>query len=137
MPRHERASQQAMTQVLPRGADGPHWRAVLEARWQLRVREVTELSLAYHTAVAAAPDDDGAGAGRPEIRVLLTRTVAVRRQLANVEEALDRLAAGNFGCCEQCESWIPAGLLAIAPETRYCPRCAPDLAWAEAGHSRR
>ena len=123
MSREERTSQAAMTAEPAAGTGGPRWRALLEARWQARVREVTELSLAYHVAAAAAPGGTGDGAGKPEIQALLRRTVAARRKLADVEEALGRLAAGRFGSCEQCGSQIPAGLLATTPETRYCPRC--------------
>jgi RNA polymerase-binding transcription factor DksA len=95
------------------------WRSLLEDRWQTRLREVTELSLAYHAVAAAAADVRGDGAER-----LLRRTVAARRKLADVEEALARLAAGTFGRCEQCGSAIPAGTLAAVPEARYCPACA-------------
>ena len=102
---------------------GPRWRALLEARWQAHVQEVTELSLAYHVAAAAVPGGSGDGTGQPAIAALLRRAVGARRKLADVEEALGRLAAGSFGSCEQCGSAIPAGLLAVAPETRYCPRC--------------
>jgi DnaK suppressor protein len=118
------------------GTRGPRWRALLEARWQARVREVTELSLAYHVSAAAAPDGTGDGAGQPETRALLGRAVAARRKLADVEDALGRLAAGSFGSCEQCGSAIPTGLLATVPETRYCPRCdaEPVRARAVAGH---
>ena len=105
------------------GAPGPRWRALLEARWQAHVQEVTELSLAYHVAAAAVCDDIGDGAGQPEVASLLRRVAAARRKLADAEEALGRLAAGTFGSCEQCGSAIPAGLLTAAPETRYCPRC--------------
>ena len=114
---------------------GPHWRALLEARWQAHVQEVTELSLAYHVAAAAVPGGSGDGTGQPEIAALLRRAVEARRKLADVEEALGRLAAGSFGCCEQCGSAIPAGLLTAAPETRYCPRCdapSPESGQAEA-----
>jgi DnaK suppressor protein len=130
MSREERSTQATMI-------SRPYWRSLLEARWQARVREVTELSLAYH--VAAAPDDTGAGDGRPELRALLCRAVAARRKLADVEEALGRLAAGRFGCCEQCGSQVPAGLLDAAPETRYCPRCDPETARVRtvAGRGRR
>jgi RNA polymerase-binding transcription factor DksA len=123
-----------MTADQAAGTRGPHWRAVLEARWQARVREVTELSLAYH--VAAAPDGAAGGDGRPETQALLRRAVAARRKLADVEEALGRLAAGRFGCCEQCGAPIPAGLLAAAPETRYCLRCDPKTtrSLSVAGH---
>jgi RNA polymerase-binding transcription factor DksA len=123
-----------MTAEPATGTRGPHWRAVLEARWQARVREVTELSLAYH--VAAAPDNGTGGDGRPQTQALLRRTVAARRRLADVEEALGRLAAGRFGSCEQCGTPVPAGLLAEEPEARYCPGCDPKTArnLAVAGH---
>ena len=112
------------------GTGGPRWRALLEARWQARVREVTELSLAYHVAAAAGGtgDEAGDGTGQPKVRALLRRAVAARRQLADIEEALGRLATGSFGSCEQCASQIPAALLAAAPETRYCPRCDAEPA---------
>ena len=112
---------------------GPRWRARLEARWQAYVQEVTELSLAYHVAAAAACDDIGDGAGRPEVASLLRRVAAARRKLADVEEALGRLAAGTFGSCEQCGSPIPAALLTAVPETRYCPRCDAPSPEPEAG----
>lgn len=101
MPQQER--------VTPAGIRAPRWRALLEARWQARLQEVTELSLAYHEL---------------QRRELLCRTIAARRKLADVEEALGRLAAGTFGACEQCGVQIPARLLAATPERRYCPRCA-------------
>jgi hypothetical protein len=133
------------------GIRAPRWRAVLEARWRARLQEVTELSLAYHAAAAAGPPDpaaaaepaDPAGPADPQpsaggpgplrtqrllrhellCRELLFRAIVARRKLADVEEALGRLAAGTFGSCEQCGSPIAAGLLAVIPERRYCPRC--------------
>jgi RNA polymerase-binding transcription factor len=89
------------------------WRALLEKRWEVRLRELIELSLAYHTAADAQRDTDA----------LLHRAVSARRKLAEVEEALVRLTAGGFGRCEACGSAVPPGLLAVIPETRYCPRC--------------
>jgi RNA polymerase-binding transcription factor DksA len=137
MSREQRAGQAAMTSELRSEARGPRWRALLEARWQARLRELTELSLAYHVAVAAPLSAASAGsasagsaspgsaspAGRPEAQTLLRQTVTARRKLADVEEALSRLAAGQFGRCEQCGGQIPDGLLATAPEIRYCARC--------------
>jgi DnaK suppressor protein len=108
---------------------GPRWRAILEDRWRDRVQEITELSLAYHSAVAGAPD----GSEDKRARRLLRRTVAARRRLADTEDALTRLAAGGFGRCEQCAAPIPVVLLAAAPETRYCPGCAAGALPAKAG----
>jgi DnaK suppressor protein len=149
MPPEECSSPAAIARIRPTGARGPRWRTLLEARWQARVREVTELSLAYHGAAAsAAGSASGSAAGsasapgrdltwpdQRQVEALLRRTVAARRRLADVEEALGRLAAGEFGFCEQCGSAIPARLLAVTPETRYCPHCdarparADALAW--------
>lgn len=99
------------------GSAAPRWRSLLEARWRTRLQEVTELSLAYHAAAAGALDDRQA-------RRLLRRAVAARQRLADTEEALGRVAAGTFGRCEQCGARIPGVLLAAAPESRYCARCA-------------
>ena len=112
----------------PAAPHGPYWRPILEDRWRARLAEVTELSLAYH-AVTVATDGPGEQPdvadpeADPAARRLLRRTVAARRGLADVEEALNRLAAGRFGACEQCGSAIPGALLSIVPETRYCPGC--------------
>jgi len=97
------------------------WRAILEARWRLRLQEVTELSVAYHAAASGSIEDRQA-------RRLLRRAVAARQRLADTEDALGRVAAGAFGRCEQCGTGISEVLLAAAPESRYCPRCAAAAA---------
>jgi RNA polymerase-binding transcription factor len=102
------------------GRSGPRWRAILEARWRIRLQEVTELSVAYHTAAADTPG----GIEDRHARRLLRQAVAARQRLADTEDALGRLAADDFGRCEQCSDPIPEALLAVAPERRYCARCA-------------
>jgi DnaK suppressor protein len=127
--------------VIAAGRDRAWWRALLETRWQARLEELTERSLAYHRAEGAILDARGAsrigqqrGASRigqqgggevglREAQALLSLAVSARRKLIDVEEALGRLATGEFGRCEQCGAAIPAGLLALTPEARYCLRC--------------
>jgi DnaK suppressor protein len=128
MRRAERARPMAIAPMLSAGTRSPRWRGLLEARWQARLEEVTELSLTYHGTAAADPDGHGDGHGQQENQRLPRRTVAARRKLADVDEALGRLAAGNFGYCEGCGSAIPAGLLAVIPERRHCPRCGTEPA---------
>lgn len=99
---------------------GPRWRALLEARWQDRLQKVTELSLAFHDA-GAAPEAHRSTAA---VRRLMGRAAAARRDLADTDDALSRLAGGSFGQCEQCREPIPAARLFRVPEDRYCPRCA-------------
>jgi DnaK suppressor protein len=101
------------------GRSAPRWRAILEARWRIRLQELTELSMAYHTAAADDAEDRRA-------RRLLHRAVAAHQRLADTEDALHRVAAGVFGQCEQCGALIAEVLLAAAPESRYCARCAGD-----------
>jgi DnaK suppressor protein len=107
----------------------PRWRAILEARWRVRLQEVTELSVAYHAAAA----DILAGVEDPRARQLLRRAIAARQRLADTEEALGRVAAGDFGRCEQCATPIDAGLLAADPESRYCVRCAAGTLTGDTG----
>jgi RNA polymerase-binding transcription factor DksA len=101
-----------------REESGPHWRAILEARWRTRLQEVTELSVTYH-ATADAPG----GIEDQQARQLLRRAIKARQRLADTEDALSRLAARSFGQCEQCGAPIPDALLTAAPESRYCIRC--------------
>jgi RNA polymerase-binding transcription factor DksA len=109
--------------------DSPRWRVILEERWRDRLQKVTELSLAYHGATAQASSglkDEGA-------RRLLSQAVAARRRLADTEDALRRLAAGDFGQCEQCRAPIPETLLAAAPEIRYCADCVAAVGLSASG----
>ena len=115
----------------PRGDErsAASWRTVLEARWRLRLQELTELSLAYHAAAADGPD----GPGERHARRVLRRAIAARRRLADTEDALSRVAAGSFGRCEQCGSALPTALLTAAPETRYCGACGDPARPAPGG----
>ncbi|HWC97200.1 MAG TPA: TraR/DksA family transcriptional regulator [Candidatus Sulfopaludibacter sp.] len=47
-------------------------------------------------------------------------------QLRQVEEALDRLASGDFGICLACEEPIAAKRLAAIPWARYCVSCQEE-----------
>lgn len=104
-------------------AEGPLWRALLEARWRDRLQLVTELSLEYHDA-AAAESRNGAGGPGTALQRLMQQASSARRALADTDEALARLAAGRFGRCENCTAPIPARTLRAEPEARYCARCA-------------
>ena len=91
MPNQERSTA-GTTPVL----DGPRWRALLEARWQARLTELTELSLAYHAAAEAIVDAWVDEPDQQEAQVLLGRAVAARRKLADVEEALGRRCDAEY-----------------------------------------
>lgn len=100
-------------------------RALLEARWRDRLERVTTLSLAYHDAAQFVPPGRAAsqGASARRARQLARQAVAERQALAEIEAALDRIAAGRYGWCEQCGRAIAAALLASQPQARYCAAC--------------
>lgn len=101
-------------------ADAARWRRLLDDRWRGRLSQLTATALAYHDAAGAAGADPGDSPSPPE---LLARASAARRALADVEDALARLAGGRYGLCEACGGAIPAWRLTAAPEIRYCPQC--------------
>jgi hypothetical protein len=101
-------------------ARGARWRRLLEDRWRDRLSQLTVTALAYHDAAGVAGADPGGG---PSLPALLTRASAARRALADVEDALARLAGGRYGLCEACGGVIPARRLTAVPEARYCPQC--------------
>jgi RNA polymerase-binding transcription factor DksA len=100
-------------------------RALLEARWRDRLERVTALSLAYHDAAQAAPSGlpSGRGAASRRARQIARQAVAERQALAEIEAALDRIAARQYGWCEQCSRPISPAVLAAEPQSRYCRAC--------------
>jgi RNA polymerase-binding transcription factor DksA len=47
-----------------------------------------------------------------------------RRRLADVDDALDRIAGGRYGRCEECGQPISTARLAARPAARTCISCA-------------
>lgn len=79
-------------------------------------------------AVAADPPDDEhdpEGATTAFERQLLAALIATARaELADVDEAVKRMAAGRAGRCEACGVAIGAERLRALPTARLCIRCA-------------
>lgn len=44
----------------------------------------------------------------------------LRRDLDDIEKALERMDAGTYGTCEVCGAEIPAARLEVMPATRVC-----------------
>jgi DnaK suppressor protein len=49
------------------------------------------------------------------------------RQLRLVEEALDRLDAGDYGICQACDEPIAEKRLQALPWARYCVKCEDEM----------
>lgn len=50
-----------------------------------------------------------------------------REKIHSIDEALLRIAEGEYGICEECDEEIPIGRLKAMPFTRHCVKCKSDL----------
>lgn len=48
-------------------------------------------------------------------------------RLERIEAALERIADGSYGACEECGGRIPKARLEVLPDTPYCVKCASQL----------
>jgi RNA polymerase-binding transcription factor DksA len=48
-----------------------------------------------------------------------------RRELEEIDRALARLEAGDYGTCERCGEAIPAARLRVQPAATTCAACTP------------
>ncbi|GGI08514.1 TraR/DksA family transcriptional regulator [Egicoccus halophilus] len=78
-------------------------------------------------ATADSPDDEHDPEGatiafeRQQVVALLR---AARSRLAELDDACDRLAAGDYGFCAECGQPIPRERLLARPAVRRCASCA-------------
>ncbi|MFP8961931.1 TraR/DksA family transcriptional regulator [Streptomyces nanhaiensis] len=80
-------------------------------------------------ADTARADTARTDTARAEIDARLAESA--RMVLADVEAALERMDRGGYGRCLLCSRPIPARMLEIVPQTRYCAHCR------RAGETRR
>lgn len=51
-----------------------------------------------------------------------------RRELCDIEDALDRIQAGEFGKCSRCGGALGRYRMRAIPEARYCLTCSALVA---------
>jgi RNA polymerase-binding transcription factor DksA len=108
-------------------------RAVLLAEQARLAAQVADLAREFDGIVesaASAPlddehDPDGATVGFERARVAALLAQA-RANLAELDDALARLADGTYGVCASCGRPIPPERLAARPATTVCVACAAD-----------
>jgi RNA polymerase-binding protein DksA len=111
------------------------WHSALEAERGEALSRLASLTLDHEGVVAASRDSnaddehDPEGATiafeRSQIGALVDQ---VQRHLAEIDAALDRVAAGTYGTCESCGEAIGEGRLEARPVARTCIRCAAGRA---------
>ena len=92
----------------------PALRAALLEQRRFRTDQLRQLG-------AEAPADDA------HAEVVATLRRAARVALTDIEAALDRMRAGRYGRCVNCEATIPRERLEILPYVALCMTChRPD-----------
>jgi RNA polymerase-binding transcription factor DksA len=90
-------------------------RSMLEEQFALHTARLTELTLAERL-----PDHGGYNQ-----RTLDALASASQQAVHDAARALQRMAEGTYGRCENCHQPIPLGRLRAVPDVRYCTRCRP------------
>lgn len=95
--------------------------ARLEQAWRDRLQQVADLSVRLYDEEMTPRGVDETLAAERE---LLEEQVAVARHaLVEIEAALQRLAEGRYGDCENCSQPIPEARLQVRPDARRCVPC--------------
>ncbi|MGW6194633.1 TraR/DksA family transcriptional regulator [Kribbella sp. NPDC055110] len=106
-------------------------RELLETERQQALRRLKDLTGAFNEVVAASRDSNADDEHDPEgatIAFERSQVAAlaqqVRLQLREIETAIERLATGTYGVCEQCSQPIATVRLQARPAARTCITCA-------------
>lgn len=90
----------------------------------------TTLGLLKFDSIAKAGrvnEEDQAQMSHDEF-ISLTRNKQDYQALRLVNEALDRIEAGDYGVCHRCEEPISPRRLEVLPWAKYCVRCQERIA---------
>lgn len=71
--------------------------------------------------------DYGLGKGDPAIyewELNLARRQKVKKKVNSIQEALRRMADGEYGICRSCQQSIDPARLEVLPYTELCIKCA-------------
>jgi RNA polymerase-binding transcription factor DksA len=113
--------------TLPRSTEMSPARAAIAARLEQEYETHTE-ELAGLTAPRTKSQHRAPG--KADRAAAHSDAVAVaRRALADVAQALRRLAEGTYGLCEHCLDDIPLEDLELSPAARWCRSCGVSPAY--------
>ena len=109
----------------------------------LQDRENLLVEIRQKNAEAAALGDTGVpDPGDMSTNIFLTDFLHLlsdshRERILMIDEALRRLAEGNYGSCERCGEPIPMKRLEIQPFTPFCVDCKGEMEREEAQRAGR
>lgn len=86
-------------------------------------------------ALIVEPGTDAAQLFGHEKTVVLEK--ALKRDLGEIEKALDKIKKGTYGICENCKKPIDAARLSAKPAAIYCMKCEKSLESVKGKKSRK
>lgn len=99
--------------------------ALLERRRQVERRVGRVQSDVRHQDAPLEADSEEQVVQVENDSVLDALDASGRHELAEIDRALARLDAGEYGSCERCGDEIPAARLRVKPAATTCAACAP------------
>lgn len=90
----------------------------------------TELEEAAELLRSKGKDDwdiDEPMIGGVQWEMVIARQGILEARIDELEDALDRLDAGDYGICEQCGRIISSERLEAVPETTRCAECESEI----------
>jgi RNA polymerase-binding transcription factor DksA len=105
------------------------YRASLDDLWRQKVDQIVVLSIAYDEDVPPGSATDSAPCQPRTDAPAMRRMLRAHEDLALIEDAMDRIEAGTYGICGNCEQPIGADWLAETPYVRDCPACLSQTSW--------
>jgi len=114
-------------------AKGGKWNEVLQILLTMKEQTLLEINRSIKKGSEASVGEEPTGdiydqASSERDRELgLLLNDREREKLHSIDEALLRIAEGEYGICEECDEDIPMGRLKVLPFTRHCVKCKSDL----------
>jgi DnaK suppressor protein len=121
-------SEQAVAERPRRGADAPaavKYEDILDDLQRQRAELLREASrsLTDGLEVEAYPDLNDQATAEIDQHCAMALKEHGRARLQQIDEALDRIASGRYGICEECEEEIPYRRLKARPMSTLCVPC--------------
>ncbi|MEU3453381.1 TraR/DksA C4-type zinc finger protein [Micromonospora sp. NPDC006766] len=95
-----------------------------DATGQQRITRLRDTLTTEFEAQTARLTELTADTGDPgEAHTQAAMIAATRQSLAQISDALRRIAEGGYGICERCTAPIPTERLEVLPHARFCVPC--------------
>ena len=85
--------------------------------------------LAEHARVLVELGEPGADPDGVERELVGLHAARALETVEEIEQALTRLAGGDYGMCESCGRPVPFERLEVVPRARFCVACPPRRAF--------